>query len=133
MEQHDSLFTQEDKERLEQSYQYRKLIVEAAFKEGRVPDSDKDIEAINSVLNSMDKSIYDRMNIKLKHQENQSREAVLDMVSEALRLVQTNKNQIPVQQPTLELSNDLTPTEFVPGELEINPQPITLDEIMKGE
>lgn len=133
MEQHDSLFTQEDKERLEQSYQYRKLIVEAAFKEGRVPDRDKDIEAINSVLNSMDKSIYDRMNIKLKHQENQSREAVLDMVSEALRLAQTSKNQIPVQQPTLELSNDLTPTEFVPGELEINPQPITLDEIMKGE
>lgn len=133
MEQQDSLFTQADNERLEQSYQFRKQIVDFAFAEGRVPNSAKDIEAINSVLSAMDKSIYDKLNVKLKHQENQSREAILDMVSEALRTVAIQKANLTHQAPVLELQDELTPTEFVPGELEINPAPISLDEIMKGE
>lgn len=129
----DSLFTIEDNERLEKSYHYRRLIVEKAFEDGNVPVNEKDIQAINNVLSAMDKSIYDKMNVKLKHQENQSREAILDMVSEALRTVSANRAALPQQEQIEELQQELTPTEFVPGELEINPGHISLDEIMEGE
>ena len=133
METQSGLFTQEDNERLEATYNYRRRIVEQAFADDRVPTSSKEIEAINTVLSAMDKSIYDRTNIKLKHQENQSREAILDMVGEALRMVSINKASIQPGVRELELSADLVPTEFVPGELEMQTQQVTLDEIMQGE
>lgn len=132
MEQHDNLFSTEDLTRLEDSYKYRKLIVEEAFREGKIPNSSKSIEAINSVLTAMDKSIYDRMNIKLKHQENQSREAILDMVSEALRHVSAKQQALPEPEIVDMLPDNLTTNELVPGELETNPQPISLDDIMQS-
>lgn len=131
IEEANGLFSQTEKDRLESNYQYRKKMVEFAFREGSVPDSAKDIEAINQVLNSMDKAIYDKANAAIKYQDTQNKAAVLDTVSEALKNIQVQKMQHVNDEKLLELNE--TPLDIVKGELELGVNPITLGEIMSEE
>ena len=126
------ILTDEESLNLSENYAYRKKMVEEAFRTG-IPDSPKDIEAINGVLNSMDKSIYDNVTARLKHQENQNKGAIISAVSEALRNISNSKEA----SLRLEKINDVTelelPIDTVEGELEIGDKKFSLNEIILEE
>lgn len=110
---------------------YRKKILDEAFKGNNIPSGPKEIEAINAVLTSRDKSVYDAVGMRLKHQENQNKGAMLAAVSEALRNISLAK------QPVVEKAVDLTELEFpidaVEGETEVEGKKFTLNEILNVE
>lgn len=128
-----SFITNEETKRLEDNYNYRKQMVENAFKNG-TPTEARDIEVINGVLNSMDKAIYDSVTSRLKHEENQNKGAILSVVSEALRTISNNKNNVINSEDRMkELENLNLPLNIVEGELDINDRKFELNEILKEE
>lgn len=127
-----NIITDEEAKRLEDNYNYRKLMVEKAFLDGP-PEGAKDIEAINGVLNSMDKAIYDTVNSRLKHEENQNKGAIISAVSEALRSISNSKNNSNNEESLKMLESLNLPLDTVEGELEIGDKKFELNEIMKDE
>ena len=127
-----AIITEQENILLKENYQYRKKIIEEAFKD-KVPDNAKDIEAINGVLNSMDKSIYDSINSRLKHQENQNKGEIISMVSETLRLMsQRQKNNQTTEQPKNVEHVDID-LNIVDGEDSIGEHKFELRDIEKGD
>jgi hypothetical protein len=126
------LFSEEDQYRLEESYKYRKKILEEAFRDGDIPRDPKEIEAVNNVLNSMDKAIYDKAQAKLKYQDTQNKEATLQMVAATLKSVQEQKLQHQ-GETILEAIVDETPLEVVKDELSIGVDQIPLNEILNED
>ena len=126
------LFSEEDQIRLEESYKYRKKILEEAFRDGYIPREPKEIEAVNNVLNSMDKAIYDKTQAKLKYQDTQNKEATLQMVAATLKSVQEQKLQHQ-GETILEAIVDETPLEVVKDELSIGVDQIPLNEILNED
>ena len=130
-EEKNGLFTATEQQRLDDNYAFRKRMIDRAFAEGNVPDSAKDIEAINGVLNSMDKAIYDNANARLKQQENQNKEAILDLVAESIKVIHSQKSKHTTQEHETEIDNKFVPLDVVDGEQDLAPESITLDQIMR--
>lgn len=126
------IFSEEDKSRLESTYQFRKKILDEAFKDGDVPRDPKEIEAVNNVLNSIDKSIYDRSMANLKYQDTQNKEAVISMVAATLKNVQEQKLQH-ASDTLITVIEDGTPLELVKDELSIGVDQIPLADIIDEE
>lgn len=118
-----------EQERLEQSYNFRKRMVDEAFKES-VPTSARDMEVINGILNSMDKAVYDNVNVRLKQQDIMNKEATLEIVAEALRKVHNAKQSNVQPDRQVELEDKLIPTDIVEGEMDIVPVSVTLNDIL---
>lgn len=127
-----NIITDEEARRLEDNYNYRKLMIDRAFKNG-APSEARDMEVVNGILNSMDKAVYDNVNSRLKHEENQNKGAILSAVSEALKSISKNKS-VHNNNETLKelevLDFQLNPVE---GELEMDDRKFELSEILKDE
>ena len=128
-----AVMTEQETLLLTENYNYRKKIIESAFQGERVPDSAKEIEAINGVLNSMDKSIYDNVTARLKHQENQNKGAILSLVAESLKEISSQKRKINVKDKITDLSSVELPLDVVEGETELIATKFTLEDIQKEE
>ena len=126
------ILTPSEQERLEKSYEYRKLMVEEAFKNG-VPTDSRNVEVINGVLNSMDKAIYDTANVRLKQQENMNKEATLEIVTAALREVHNAKQANVKTDRIIDVDDKVIPQDVVEGEMDLTPATVTLNDILNTE
>lgn len=129
-------FTDEESRRLEETYNYRKKILEQAFSNNNVPKEPRDIEVINGVLNSIDSAIQTAAKLrdttaktKLKQQDIQNRELELNTIAEILKNINNTANSNNTNR-TLELPNNL-PLDLVPGEADLEKTEIKLEEILQ--
>lgn len=128
----DNAFLSEiEKQRLEDNYNYRKKIVENAFANDKIPRGPKDIEAINSVLNSMDKIINDMANNRLKLKENQDKSSVVLAVAEALKKISSSKEKNINPTRVIEISEEYIPLDIVNGETTIGTTQINLSDVLE--
>lgn len=128
----DNAFLSEiEKQRLEDNYNYRKKIVENAFANDKIPRDPKDIEAINSVLNSMDKIINDMANNRLKLKENQDKSSVVLAVAEALKKISSSKEKNINPTRVIEISEEYIPLDIVNGETTIGTTQINLSDVLE--
>lgn len=128
----DNAFLSEiEKQRLEDNYNYRKKIVEDAFANDKIPRDPKDIEAINGVLNSMDKIINDMANNRLKLKENQDKSSVVLAVAEALKKISSSKEKNINPTRVIEISEEYIPLDIVNGETTIGTTQINLSDVLE--
>ena len=128
----DNAFLSEiEKQRLEDNYNYRKKIIENAFANDKIPRGPKDIEAINSVLNSMDKIINDMANNRLKLKENQDKSSVVLAVAEALKKISSSKEKNINPTRVIEISEEYIPLDIVNGETTIGTTQINLSDVLE--
>ena len=128
----DNAFLSEiEKQRLEDNYNYRKKIIENAFANDKIPRDPKDIEAINSVLNSMDKIINDMANNRLKLKENQDKSSVVLAVAEALKKISSSKEKNINPTRVIEISEEYIPLDIVNGETTIGTTQINLSDVLE--
>jgi methyl coenzyme M reductase beta subunit len=107
-------------------------IVDNFIKENGLPTKARDIETINKVLDSVDKNIYDRVDRRLKQEENKTNEELLEMVKELVINVEKKKLEQPILEPEqIEIDIELKDDEIVPGEDVIEYQELNPDEFMK--
>lgn len=128
----DNAFLSEiEKQRLEDNYNYRKKIIENAFANDKIPRDPKDIEAINGVLNSMDKIINDMANNRLKLKENQDKSSVVLAVAEALKKISSSKEKNINPTRVIEISEEYIPLDIVNGETTIGTTQINLSDVLE--
>lgn len=132
-EENNNIITSQDRERLELTYSLRKRILDQAFSGERVPTEARDIEVINGVLNSMDKAVYDNINVRLKHQENQNKEAILEQVAATIKQLQTKKDNIVIENRSIVVDDDVIPLDLVEGETSLIQEQVTLSELLVKE
>ena len=125
-----NIYTEEERKRLEDNYNYRSKMVQYAFSNGQIPDNPKEIEAINSVLNSMDKAIVDAATNRLKQQENMNKDATLNIVSDMIKTIHKQQLELKQVKRNTNIEDEYIPTDIVAGERDIIPENITLDDIM---
>lgn len=129
-----SILTSEEQEVLKMTHEYRKQILYKAFENG-APNNSKDVEAINGVLNSMDKAAYDAANTRLKHQDTQNSSMLLDTIAEVIKTVQEQKRKYVDEdvERKITIPEDKQITDIVPGEMKVEKDELTLQEFTKGE
>lgn len=132
-EENNNIITSQDRERLELTYSLRKRILDQAFSGERVPTEARDIEVINGVLNSMDKAVYDNINVRLKHQENQNKEAILEQVAATIKQLQTKKDNIVIENRSIVVDDNVIPLDLVEGETSLIQEQVTLSELLVKE
>lgn len=126
-----NLYTDEELAQLDKYQQVRNKTIDAIIKDGydSVVKENRRIEVLNALLASGEKTVTDRVNARLKHEDNTNREALIEQV--AMIIKETHKNRISAinnQTLTTDLPNELMPVDFVPGEKEINPEPLKLED-----
>lgn len=127
------IFTKEEQERLEYTYNLRRRILDKKFEDGRIPVGAEEIEVLDGVMKSIDKSIFDRANARLKQKENQTKEETLTAVAEALKKISSDKAKNINNDRSIDIEDDLMDIEVVKGELEMNPTQLTIADITSEE
>ena len=125
-----TVYTEEECARLEETYNFRKRMVEYAFQGEKVPEDPKEVEAINSVLNSMDTAIHNAASTRLKYQDTQNKEETLNAIAELLKSINDETISLRDTNRVLDLPEDL-PLELVPGEAEMGKIDIKLEDVIK--
>lgn len=123
----DTLYTEQEKSDFDYIRSRRLEMVEAAF-DNDVPTRDKDVMAINQVLSSMEAAINNKAINRLKLEETASKDALLDIVAETLKAVNTNKNMAIDLTRDIDLDSKYTEIDTVPGETDINPGRLELED-----
>lgn len=133
MEQNNSIYTQEELDVLKLTREKRLTIVNDMTRNG-TPVKAGEVEVLNQVLTSLDKSVHDTVSNRLKHQENNNKAEIMLSVAEAIKQVKaSNKNNIRGNDEILDLEATMIPTDIVEDEDSMLHKQYTLDEIMKEE
>lgn len=127
-----SIYTQEELDILKLTKEKRLTMVEDMTK-GGTPGY-KEVEVINQMLTSLEKSVHDTVSNRLKHQDNSNKAEILSTVAEAIKSIKANSQNIPeVEEIDLLLEDKFIPDDIVTGEQDMEQKQFTLDEIMKEE
>lgn len=128
-----SIYTQEEQDLLKLSQTTRKKIIEDMTKNG-IP-SYKEVEVLNQVLASLDKSVNDAATIRQKHQDSNARAETIASVVEILKQVKEQNALVAGREnlDDVELDIEFIPVDIVPGEQDMDQRQFTLDEMMEEE
>ena len=128
-----SIYTQEEQDLLKLSQTTRKKIIEDMTKNG-IP-SYKEVEVLNQVLASLDKSVNDAATIRQKHQDSNARAETIASVVEILKQVKEQNALVAGREnlDDVELDIEFIPVDIVPGEQDMDQRQLTLDEMMEEE
>lgn len=128
-----SIYTQEEQDLLKLSQTTRKKIIEDMTKNG-IP-SYKEVEVLNQVLASLDKSVNDAATIRQKHQDSNARAETIASVVEILKQVKEQNALVAGREnlDDVELDIEFIPVDIVPGEQDMDQRQFTLYEMMEEE
>jgi len=123
-----AIFTSKEQLMLEKTNDIRDKIVDAMTVNG-VPDRVGEIRVLNEIMSGIDKSIYDSAESRLKYQDGQNKEALLETVA---MIIKDNKRskQLPRTNTLTDVPDEYIPVDMVYGETEIQPEPLNQDEIL---
>lgn len=121
-------YTDQELEKLQKLQDIRDGMIDDMCKEGL--SSSRDRRLMNELLTASENNIHNTVDKRLKHQENVNKEALAEQV--AMILLQTGKSlsnhNSNIHTRSLELEDKYVPVDSVPGEKEINPEPLSLEE-----
>ena len=112
-----SAYSELEQADLEYLKQVRMDVIKSMTADG-LPVKSGDIRVLNELISSGEKSIHDTVSNKLKFQDNQSKDAMNDIVATAL--LQLQKNGVHREaggEREICLEDSYIPTDIVPGEL----------------
>jgi hypothetical protein len=129
-----SIYTEEELALLNKSKSMRVQMVDAVFKEsGGAPTHGGTIRVVNEVLTSLDKTVNDAAQARLKHQETQNQGEILDTVAAVFKAVASQKSSHRAEDVILEVTTKEVPDDIVPGETEIHPDQLMIEDFIQRE
>ena len=128
-----SIFTQEESERLSKYSKLRDDMINVMTKDG-TPDTSREIRLLNELLMAGEANIQKSAENRLKHEDNLNKETIAESVAVLFKQIQSNKSSIPTRNSNnLEVGDEAIPTDMVPGETEINPEKLNPEDFLYGE
>lgn len=128
-----SIFTQEEQERLNKYSNLRDSMINVMTKDG-TPDTSREIRLLNELLMAGEANIQKSAENRLKHEDNLNKEAIAESVSQALKQIHIAKVNTPVRETNeVDVPDQVIPVDLVPGETEINPAKLNPEDFLYGE
>jgi hypothetical protein len=123
------IFLPEEERVLKKTLSIREQIVDELLKDG-VPTKVGEIRVINELLNSMDSQVLSKVDRRLKKDENDNNENVVEIIANIVRNVEDMKKYVDVQEVErqIELTEGLKPDEIVLGEDQIEYEELDLEQ-----
>lgn len=132
MENNNSLYTQEELDILKLTREKRLTMVNDMTK-GGTPGY-KEVEVINQMLTSLDKSVHDSVSNRVKLQDTNNKTEILASVAEAIK--QLNMQRAKAKQSNevvdVDLADEYIPIDLVPGEQDMDQKQFSLDELRES-
>ena len=124
-----SLYTQEEQEILDYSRKVRLDVVKDMTK-GGTPGY-KEVEVLNQVLTSLDKSVHDSVSNRVKLQDSNNKAEILATVAETIKQIKLDraKAKREAMEVDTQLDDSYVPIDIVPGEQEMEQKQFSLDEL----
>lgn len=126
-EQNTIIYTESELALLEKTKKIRLDIADNMVKNG-VPNNVGEIRVLNEVLTTLDKSVNETVANRLKHTENENKEALLDTVALALSNIDSSKT--PAVGRIIEATVEYIPEDIVPGETDIGVSQLTAGDFL---
>ena len=132
MENNNSLYTQEELDILKLTREKRLTMVNDMTK-GGTPGY-KEVEAINQMLTSLDKSVHDSVSNRVKLQDTTNKTEILASVAEAIKQlnIQRAKAKQSNEVVDVDLADEYIPIDLVPGEQDMDQKQFSLDELRES-
>ena len=124
------IYTDDELKLLDTTKKVRLDIIKDMTKNG-VPDRVGDLRVLNEVMTSAESSMHTQVNNRLKHQDTGNTEAMLELVAETLKQA-ANVHTTPRTTPVV-LPDEHTTIDIVPGETDINPSQLSIEDFVKQE
>jgi len=129
-----SIYTEEEMELLEKSKKVRIGMVDNILEANKNKITHGGTaRVVNEILTSLDTSINNSATARLKHSENTNKEAILDMVSEIIINDHKLRSKSKVEGVIPDIPTEYSSVELVPGELELEPEPLELKDFTVGD
>ena len=128
--ENNSIFTDEEQEILKMTKDIRVNAVKHITKSG-IPDKVGEQRILNELLNSLDDMVQKSAANRLKHEENNNKEAMLDSVAAALMSISAKK--LPAVDRVIEGGDEIIPEDIVEGEIDVNPTPLNPDDFIPSD
>lgn len=119
------------RERLEYTQSIRKLIVKELTNNGQIaPSGSKDVEALNAVLDSIDKNEFERIKLDIKNNANKMENSLKTTIAEIYKNIAAKQyTNIPTNR-NVELPNEFVPDDIKPGEDFVGQDPLDKNDFM---
>ena len=127
-EQNTTIYTEEELALLEKTKKIRLDVADNMIKNG-VPNNVGEIRVLNEVLTTLDKSVNETVANRLKHNENENKEALLDTV--ALALSKIEKTKVVAIDRIIDAPDEYIPCDIVPGETDIGVSQLNASDFIK--
>ena len=129
----DSFFTENELKVLEKNLALHGKIIDSMTDDGTyIPSKVGDIRVLKEVMESENNRVIEMAKLRLKHQENANAGNSAELAAELLKAISKRGESdvfIPRGHPVEISDKDTIDVTIVAGELEINPQTLTLDDI----
>ena len=112
-----SVIPDDVKKRLEYTQSIRRLIIDGMTNSGiDAPSGSKDIEALNAVLDSMDRNEFERIKLDVKNSANKAENNLKASIAELYKTIASKQITINVNNRNIDLPDKFVPTDIKPGE-----------------
>jgi len=135
-----SMFEKDEEEILEFTKKVRKDIVENYIDKKGLPTKDRDILAINNVLDSLDKAVVNKAELRLKQEEVNAENDIKEKIAsiykeiESILFIKKNETNLNVSNTKRKIPEiDYEPDDIVEGELDMGYKPISMEEVIGEE
>lgn len=126
-----SVYTEEEIAVLEKTKKVRLDVINNMTKEG-VPNKTSDLRVMNEYMNSLDEAINKAATNRLKHEDNNNKDAIAASIASALLEID-NRRQDMTRARVLVMPDDYIPTDIVPGEMDINPSKLDINDFIQPD
>ena len=119
------------KERLEYTQSIRKLIVKELTNDGQIaPSGSKDVEALNAVLDSIDRNEFERIKLDIKNNANKMENDLKTTIAEIYKNIASKQYTNTPNNRNIDLPNEFVPTDIKPGEDFVGQDPLDKNDFM---
>ena len=125
------LLTEDENKVIFKTRDLRLQIIDNFIEEKGIPSRSGDIRVLNELMNSLDGQVLGMTDRRLKKEENNTNDNMLDVVKEVISNVQANL-AIPSEKK-LDIEDKFVPVDVVPGEVEIEYNEIDPSEVLGTE
>jgi len=135
-----NMFEKDEEEILEFTKKVRKDIVENYIDKKGLPTKDRDILALNNVLDSLDKAVINKAELRLKQEEVNAENDIKEKIAsiykeiESILFIKKNETNFNVNNTERKIPEiDYEPDDIVEGELDMGYKPISMEEVIGEE
>lgn len=125
------LLTEDENKVIFKTRDLRLQIIDNFIEEKGIPSRSGDIRVLNELMNSLDGQVLGMTDRRLKKEENNTNDNMLDVVKEVISNVQANL-AIPSEKK-LDIEDKFVPVDVVPGEVEIEYNEIDPSEVLGSD